>query len=166
MKRKNYTSEDLQLVQGYEDQVNEVIMILEANNDIMKSLSEFYDKLMSNDAFDAALKVQCKEDVREFVAQIGDMMYDANMQIRRAKLLVKITADRKALVCDMPSYRDEQWTDSDTGSPTPPRTSDGSYIKLDIYVVQRSHHYAYHYYCYTYLSSRYLRIGKQAHLNP
>jgi hypothetical protein len=96
--RKNYTSEDLQLVQGYEDQVNEVIMILEANNDIMKSLSEFYDNLLKNDAFDAVLKVQCREDVREFVAQIGDMIYDANMQIRRAKLLVKITADRKALV--------------------------------------------------------------------
>ena len=96
--RKDYTSNDLQLVQGYEDQVNEVIMILEANNDIMKSLSDFYDNLLKNDAFDAGLKVQCKEDVREFVAQIGDMMYDANMQIRRAKLLVKITADRKALV--------------------------------------------------------------------
>jgi hypothetical protein len=26
------------------------------------------------------------------------MIYDANMQIRRARLLVKITADRKALV--------------------------------------------------------------------
>jgi len=96
--RKNYTSEDLQLVQGYEDQINEVIMILEANNDIMKSLSEFYDGLLKNDAFDPVLKVQCKEDVREFSAQIGDMMYDANMQIRRAKLLVKIAADRKALV--------------------------------------------------------------------
>jgi hypothetical protein len=63
-------------------------MILEANNDIMKSLSNFYNSLLRN----------CNGDVREFVAQIGDMMYDANMQIRRAKLLVKITADRKALV--------------------------------------------------------------------
>ncbi|ORY12543.1 hypothetical protein BCR34DRAFT_563656 [Clohesyomyces aquaticus] len=96
--RKNYTSDDLQLVQGYEDQVNEVIMILEANNDIMKSLSDFYDSLLKNDAFDAGLKDQCKENIREFVEQIGDMIYDANMQIRRAKLLVKITADRKALV--------------------------------------------------------------------
>jgi hypothetical protein len=73
-------------------------MILEANNDIMKSLSNFYNSLLRNDDFDAELKVNCNGDVREFVAQIGDMMYDANMQIRRAKLLVKITADRKALV--------------------------------------------------------------------
>lgn len=73
-------------------------MMLEANNDIMQSLSKFYDTLLKNDAFDAVLKVQCKEDVRDFVAQINDMMYDANMQIRRGKLLVKITADRKALV--------------------------------------------------------------------
>jgi hypothetical protein len=96
--RKNFTSEDLQLVQSYEDQVNEVIMILEANNDIMKSISNFYDSLLRHDAFNATLKVQCRGDVREFVAQIGDMIYDANMQIRRARLLVKITADRKALV--------------------------------------------------------------------
>jgi hypothetical protein len=120
--RKNYTSEDLQLVQGYEDQVNEVIMILEANNDIMKSLSAFYDALLENNDFDAVLKVQCRGDVRGFVAQIGDMMYDAKMQIRRAKLLVKITADRKALVCAMSASTDEKQADAGTGAPTPSRT--------------------------------------------
>ncbi|KAF2469602.1 uncharacterized protein BDR25DRAFT_228622 [Lindgomyces ingoldianus] len=96
--RKNYTSADLQLVQIYEDKVSEVIMILEANNDIMKSLSNFYDGLLKNDAFDDVLKRDCREDIRDLVAQIGDMIYEANMQIRRAKLLVKITADRKGLV--------------------------------------------------------------------
>lgn len=136
MNRKNYTSEDLQLVQGYEDQVNEVIMILEANNDIMKSLSEFYDTLLKNDAFDAVLKVQCREDVREFVAQIGDMMYDANMQIRRAKLLVKITADRKALVRAISASKYEEQTDPGTGPPTSSRTGHRSHVKLDIYVLQ------------------------------
>ncbi|OAL52682.1 hypothetical protein IQ07DRAFT_642349 [Pyrenochaeta sp. DS3sAY3a] len=96
--RKHYTSEDLQGIQGYEDKVNEIIMILEANNDIMQSISSFYTNLMKNDDFDAGLKGACMEDVREFAMQIGDMIYDANMQIRRARLLVKITTDRKSLV--------------------------------------------------------------------
>lgn len=99
MSRKNYESKDLQLVQSYEDQVNEVIMILEANNDIMQSLSGFYSNLMRSNDIDTTLKDNCDGDVGEFAAQIADMMYDANMQIRRAKLLVKVTADRKALVC-------------------------------------------------------------------
>lgn len=88
------------LVQGYEDQTNEVITILEANNDVMKSLSKFYIKLLDNNGFDDKLKTECNEDIQEFAAQISDMIYDANMQIRRARLLVKITADRKALVSD------------------------------------------------------------------
>ncbi|KAJ4379240.1 hypothetical protein N0V86_005285 [Didymella sp. IMI 355093] len=96
--RKTYSSEDLQLVQVYEDKVSEVIMILEANNEVMQSLAGFYSNLMKNDDLDQNLRKQCAEDVREFTAQVTDMMYDSNMQIRRAKLLVKLTADRKALV--------------------------------------------------------------------
>lgn len=97
--RRHYTSEDLQVIQMYEDKVNEIIMILEANNDIMQSIASFYTNLMKNDDFDAVLKRACMEDVREFAMQVGDMIYDANMQIRRARLLVKITTDRKSLVC-------------------------------------------------------------------
>lgn len=74
-------------------------MILEANNDVMQSLATFYTTLMKNDDLDAALKASRIDDVREFVMQIDDMIYDAKMQIRRAKLLVKITTDRKSLVC-------------------------------------------------------------------
>ncbi|KAF3046160.1 hypothetical protein E8E11_000049 [Didymella keratinophila] len=98
VKRTYYDASNLQLVQSYEDKVNEIILILEGNNDVMKSLSGFYCDLMKSDDFDLVLKKQCAEDVREFSAQIGDMMYDINMQIRRARLLVKMTADRKALV--------------------------------------------------------------------
>jgi hypothetical protein len=86
------------LVQGYEEQANEIMTILEANNDVMKSLSRFYLNLLHNDGFSKQLKTECQEDIREFATQISDMIYGANMQILRARLLVKITADRKALV--------------------------------------------------------------------
>lgn len=96
--RKTYTSNDLMLMQGYVDKANEVVAILEANADVMKSLSNFYSKLPDNHGFGDDLAAACKDPISEFSAQIGDMIYDAKMQIRRARLLVKITSDRKALV--------------------------------------------------------------------
>ncbi len=71
-------------------------MVLEANTDVLTSLRDFYKRLMDNDQFD--LRVVCKEDFLNFVSQIEDMIYDSRMQIARAKVLVKITADRKGLV--------------------------------------------------------------------
>lgn len=91
--------DDLQLVQAYEDKVNEVIMILDANTENLQSLSNFYANLMDNNDFDPTLRRNCADDVREFGTLVAGMTHDAKMQIRRAKLLAKLTADRKALVC-------------------------------------------------------------------
>mgnify|MGYP004501962095 CR=1 FL=1 len=161
--RKTYELKDLQLVQSFEDKVNDLIMILEANNDNMQSLSAFYSNLMKNDDLDPVFRNGCAEDVREFAAQIADMMYDANMQIRRAKLLVKLTADRKALVCyslpDMFSCDADANSDSSTSS----RSSHRSDFELDIHVIQGSHHHAHHHSCHNHLPARYFCFGESVH---
>ncbi|KAI9744664.1 MAG: hypothetical protein M1818_002193 [Claussenomyces sp. TS43310] len=90
-----YTPNDIQIVQHREDKVNEAIMVLEANTDVLTSLRNFYQRLMENKDFE--LKANCQEDVIVFAAQLDDMIYDSRMQIARAKVLVKITADRKSL---------------------------------------------------------------------
>ena len=94
--RREYTSEDLQLVQTYEDKTNEAIMVLEANADVLTSLRQFYERLMENKDF--PLKKTGSGDIFTFATQVNDMIYDLRMQISRAKLLVRITADRKSLV--------------------------------------------------------------------
>jgi hypothetical protein len=71
-------------------------MILEANTYILASLRKFYERLLDNADF--PLRVTCREDVLTFAARIEDMIYDLNMQIARAKLLVQITSDRRNLV--------------------------------------------------------------------
>ena len=71
-------------------------MILEANIDVLTSLRKYYEALLGNKDF--PLKRQCREDTLKFAAQINDMIYDLGMQISRAKLLVRIAADRKSLV--------------------------------------------------------------------
>ena len=94
--RREYIPGDLQTVQSYEDKTNEVIMILEANVDVLTSLRKFYEHLMENKEF--SLRKECSEDMLTFATQVNDMIHDLNMHKSRAKLLVRITADRKSLV--------------------------------------------------------------------
>lgn len=94
--RRDYTPEDLQILQNYEEKTNEAIMILEANADVLSSLGAFYRRLVERKDF--PLRGDCAEGVFKFAASVDDMVYDSKMQISRAKLLVRITADRKSLV--------------------------------------------------------------------
>ena len=91
-----YTPEHIQMVQHREDKINEAIMILQANNDVITSLRGFYKRLIDVDDFD--LRISCKSNILDFAAQLDDMVYDSKMQIARASVLVKITAERKSLV--------------------------------------------------------------------
>jgi hypothetical protein len=91
-----YSPDELQRVQDYEDKTNEAVMILEANANILTSLREYYERLVSNKDF--TVGGTSSEDVVDFAIQLKDMVYDLNMQIARGKLLAKITADRKTLV--------------------------------------------------------------------
>ena len=93
-----YTPQHLQDLQRQEDKTNEVIMVLEANVDVMRSMCKFYNGLRSNRDIDQALKDKLALDISTFTAQIDDMISDFKMQISRANLLVKITKDRKELV--------------------------------------------------------------------
>lgn len=96
MGRREYTSADLRTVQNYEDNTNEAIMVLEANADVLTSVRQFYERLVENKDF--PLKGTSSGDVATFTTRLNDMIYDLRMQISRAKLLVRITADRKSLV--------------------------------------------------------------------
>lgn len=91
-----YIPRNLQDLQRWEDKTNEVIMVLEANVDVMSSLCRFYDRLKDNRDF--SLRGDCSDEIISFVSQVDDMISNFKMQIARARLLVKITTDRKALV--------------------------------------------------------------------
>lgn len=72
-------------------------MILEANVNVMTSLRKCYERLVENKDF-PTWKSSCLGTVAMFAEQLNDMIYDAEMQISRAKLLVRIIGDRKNLV--------------------------------------------------------------------
>ena len=85
-------------MQSLEEKISETVMVLEANNDIMESLSDFYVKLMTSADMDAVLRQNCSDDVREFAGEIVNLRHNISMELRRAHVLAKITGDRKSLV--------------------------------------------------------------------
>ncbi|KAH8598326.1 hypothetical protein B0O99DRAFT_539553 [Bisporella sp. PMI_857] len=91
-----YTTNEVQSVQYYEDRINEAIMILEANVGILTALREYYQKLLHVKGFN--LGKVCKQDIFTFANRVDGMIYDSNMNIERAKVLLKITTDRKNLI--------------------------------------------------------------------
>ncbi|KAL8652195.1 MAG: hypothetical protein Q9210_002830 [Variospora velana] len=93
---RGYTSADLQTLQNYQDKMNEIIMILEANNDVLASLRDFYKAMHEDSTF--TLGNACCEELTLFAKQIDELKHDSAMQVSRARLLVQITSDRKNLV--------------------------------------------------------------------
>ncbi|KAL8972469.1 MAG: hypothetical protein Q9197_002762 [Variospora fuerteventurae] len=91
-----FTSADLQTLQNYQDKMNEIIMVLEANNTVLASLRDFYKAMQGDSTF--TLGNACCEDLTLFAKQIDEMKYDSAMQVSRARLLVQIISGRKKLV--------------------------------------------------------------------
>jgi hypothetical protein len=91
-----YTTKHLQSVQHWEDKTNEAVMILEANTDVLTSIRKFYERLIEHSEFPVTQAYS--EHVRTFARQVDEMIYDSKMQIARAKVLVRITENRKTMV--------------------------------------------------------------------
>jgi hypothetical protein len=133
-----YTPSDLQTVQNYEDKTNEAIMVMQANIQVLTSLRKFYQALLKNKHF--PLEKACSGDVAAFATQINDMIYDTEMNISRAQLLIRITGDRKSLVSrarassfnsDIFIYSLHMCANTGTGLAAPSKPSDAENGGLD-----------------------------------
>ncbi|KXH29940.1 hypothetical protein CSIM01_13816 [Colletotrichum simmondsii] len=91
-------SESLGNVQEWEDKTNETIMVMGSNSDILTLLRKFYKELVEDQNFPSSELTACKQAVNDFAFQLDEIIYDTQMQISRAKVLVKIVADRKAIL--------------------------------------------------------------------
>jgi hypothetical protein len=92
-----YEPRHIQDLQRWEDKTNEVVMILEANVEVMLSLRKFYKDLKEDNDTPLELKNECGNDISAFMALLDDIMNDFKMQVRRAKLLLTIVSNRKEL---------------------------------------------------------------------
>lgn len=85
-------------VQQYEDITNDAVMVLESNANVLKSIRSFYTQLVQDDEFPQSYQVECQKFVRRFSSQIDELIYEMTTEAARAKVLVKIAADRKTIV--------------------------------------------------------------------
>ncbi|KAK5456971.1 hypothetical protein LTS15_004751 [Exophiala xenobiotica] len=93
---KKYTPDNIQNVQYYEDRTNEATMILESNAEVLGSLHKYYEGLLADADF--PFRQSCRDSIIDFVRQLQDAVHDTKMQASRARLRVRIAADRKALI--------------------------------------------------------------------
>ena len=160
-----YVPSDLQTLQDYQDKVNQTIMVLEANNDVLASLRSFYHALPNSSAF--TLKDTCGSDITSFTKQVDEMIHDSSMQVSRAKLLIRITSDRKDLVSEQPTSVGSLRTKMLPGRAAPANSSDSKNGRLDNQyaryrgrVPKGSHHHANHHCSDISISPRNIRICK------
>jgi Mg2+ and Co2+ transporter CorA len=95
---KEYEPWDIQDLQHWQDKTNETVMVLEANAKILRALRKFYSDLVARKDFPEALRRLCEDDLVTFLSQLDEITSDFDMQIARARLLLKIISDRKELV--------------------------------------------------------------------
>lgn len=93
-----FSFDDLRDVQSLEDKANEVIFVLNANIDVLKELTEYYHDLITSDEYSKDF-ASYKRSVERFERQILSVTNNLRMQITRARALVRMLVDRKALVC-------------------------------------------------------------------
>ena len=96
---------DLFGVQEYEDKMNETVMVLESNVDNMESLHSFYVALIEQDGFPTTNEKDYYAGVQRFGSHLRELIYDAKMQTRRARVLLKTVVDRKSMVSHCGSSR-------------------------------------------------------------
>lgn len=85
-------------VQRWEEKTNDSIMAMESNANILKLLQRFYRDLVRDDDFPSKARRICQQAVKNFCLQLEELICETQMQISRAKILVRTVADRKTIL--------------------------------------------------------------------
>lgn len=94
--RYEYSTRDLQDIQYYEGKSNEAATILEGNIEVISALRAYYQGLLGDGDF--PMRTSCHQNITGFAIELEKRVYELRMQISRAKLLTRTTADTKSLV--------------------------------------------------------------------
>ena len=94
--------DDLQRIQKLTERINDIILAMDGDMQVLGSLREFYQGLLSNQSF--PLQTTCKNIITAFGTQIKNIEKSLANEKTRAKHLAKIVADRKELVRTKPFY--------------------------------------------------------------
>lgn len=94
----DFSFSDLQHVQFLEEKVNEILLVLEANINVISELKEHYQEVVASEDFPYVLRQECAGDIKRFWQGITSTVSDLRMQYSRTKTLLQTLTDRKSLV--------------------------------------------------------------------
>lgn len=95
--QKTYRPKDIQQLQIHQEEVSQVILALEGDMDVVRSLKQYYTALQKHRHLPKALK-DCKEDVEFFLYKLDMVASNFKLHINRAKVLAGVIRDRRELV--------------------------------------------------------------------
>jgi hypothetical protein len=103
---EDFSFSDLQRVQHIEDKANELLLILDTNTNVLTELRKYFKSIASSGDMPPELLPPWKSESSKFEQGITSLTNDLHMQQSRAKTLLKLSEDRKNLVCqyDMASF--------------------------------------------------------------
>lgn len=86
---EEYTPQNIQDLQTWEEAETDAIAAMQGNVDIMSALMGFYRRLNRNKSF--PLRQKCADDIDDFGSRLGSIIMDLKLQLHRAESLVKRT---------------------------------------------------------------------------
>lgn len=90
---------DLQRIQFLQEKVNESLLVLKLNMDVITELNRYYQSVVDSADFPNTISKNCADDLVWFKNRLLGVQHDMQMQQWRLETLLKLCADRKAIVC-------------------------------------------------------------------
>ena len=98
-----FSFEDLRRIEYIEEHANEALLVLTLNSKILSSLVQHYTSVIESTSCPKDLKTGCVTTFGRFVSRISDISAELQTQKVRVETLLRLLADRKALVFTCPS---------------------------------------------------------------
>ena len=94
----DFSIDDMQTIQSVEEKINSALLVLRTNSDTLSQLRNFYCTVPERDGWPYDLASLSKDQITQFGALLNNIEYDHKLQQARLETLVRLLADRKALL--------------------------------------------------------------------
>lgn len=93
-----FSFEDLRRIEYIEEHANEALLVITLNSKVLSALAQHYSFVVESTYCPSDVKTDCAIDARRFGSRISDIAAELQTQKARVETLLRLLADRKALV--------------------------------------------------------------------
>ena len=95
---KEFSFEDLRRIERIEEHANEALLVMTLNSSVLSALSQHYSFIAESADCPQDLRSACVINLRRFKDRLSDISAETQTQKARMETLLRLLADRKALV--------------------------------------------------------------------